>query len=106
MRVSQVATKLMHNPSTGFSPYVAQLSSAVHDVRFIEKVNGGEMVPFAQVTVCGAEIVHWAQWWEVAYIAGSDVTRCMKPSPPSRCLSRAQIETVAAALTGALGCAF
>ncbi len=91
----------------GFSPFIVELSSQHSQAaEFVRIASRGSDPPYAHVTLAADTCLAWCQWWAAVYIPGNDVLHLFQDAPQSRVLSRPQLETVAAALTGALQCAY
>jgi hypothetical protein len=88
--------RLESNRAVGYSPYIVELAEPC-DVpeKLRHAVSGGPEAPFVHVLLAHETWRHWCDWWSVMYIPGDDVIQALtKPAPPSRKLSRAQMEVV------------
>jgi hypothetical protein len=88
--------RLESNRALGYSPYIAELAEGCDVSEKLRRaVAGGPEPPFVHVMLAHETWQHWCDWWSVMYIPGDDVIQALtKPAPPSRKLSRAQMEVV------------
>ncbi len=103
---SSFAERLCDDPRVGFSPWIKSLiPGSIEQFRGFGYFVGNSISPLAQVTLAAAESWHFARWEAVVYMPTKDV-KAMRSPPESRILSRPELETIAASLTGALACSF
>lgn len=105
--VARFASATATRASRGYAPFITTINASMeHDPLWTQMVVAGDIVPFAHVLLAPADAVAWTHWCDVTYIPDGDVLQFFKPAPPSRFLTRPQLESVAAGLTGALQCAY